>query len=392
MIAHKLMSMDGWKVHEYYPDNSDSMTDYYGPASWNGIAEKNGYVLCINVYGAESPREIKEYVNDGMQNNVDVTKKIRHLEEMTVARGASEAEERSAKGAIVRLQKKLELQDKGYIVTWVIPGHQAHPPRMNWHLEKDGVIAAKGNGILKYRSITKYYRYESYKHNLDVYRRDPDEFRKKLTHKYLVNGYYDDEEEASRCANKTVLELEQDVNLVMQFEELINTINATCGTMVGNNNNSFVYEKVTITKYRKELQAAEIKDGDVREGQLFMLNSLSSSDRDEHLELERALLTVSDPMYFLVIANEETQEKIVRYLRWDEIAVYDYKQRKEQYRYCNLELFIDHCPYAKIILLANMQYALPDRDRRYGFNFNRDHLLNLGKVFVCFVTPEIDEK
>lgn len=40
MIAHKLMSMDGWKVYGYKPDESDSMIDYYDPANWGGIAEK----------------------------------------------------------------------------------------------------------------------------------------------------------------------------------------------------------------------------------------------------------------------------------------------------------------------------------------------------------------
>ena len=61
MIAHKLMSMDGWKVYGYTPDQSDSMTDYWSPAHWDGIAEKNGYILCVNVYGASEPQEIRKY-------------------------------------------------------------------------------------------------------------------------------------------------------------------------------------------------------------------------------------------------------------------------------------------------------------------------------------------
>ena len=51
MIAHKLMKMDGWKVYGYSPDNSDPMTDYWDPANWGGVAEKNGYVR------DEEPRE-----------------------------------------------------------------------------------------------------------------------------------------------------------------------------------------------------------------------------------------------------------------------------------------------------------------------------------------------
>ena len=61
MIAHKLMSMDGWKVYGYHADNSDPMTDYYDPASWDGVAEKNGYILCVDVYGASEPQNIYKF-------------------------------------------------------------------------------------------------------------------------------------------------------------------------------------------------------------------------------------------------------------------------------------------------------------------------------------------
>ena len=68
MIAHKLMAMDGWKVYGYKEDRSDSMTDYYDPANWNGVAEKNGYVLCVDVYGAAQPEEIRKYNYDVFSN------------------------------------------------------------------------------------------------------------------------------------------------------------------------------------------------------------------------------------------------------------------------------------------------------------------------------------
>ena len=55
-IAEKLMEMDGWKVYGYTPDESDMMVDYWSPAYWSGVAEKNGYILCVGVYGAEKER------------------------------------------------------------------------------------------------------------------------------------------------------------------------------------------------------------------------------------------------------------------------------------------------------------------------------------------------
>jgi hypothetical protein len=62
MIAHKLMSMEGWKVYGYHADESDSMTDYYSPAYWNGIAEKNGYVLCVNVMEQLLSKKLKDII------------------------------------------------------------------------------------------------------------------------------------------------------------------------------------------------------------------------------------------------------------------------------------------------------------------------------------------
>ena len=60
MIAHKSMSMDGWKVYGDHTDESDAMTDYFDPAYWGGIAEKNGYILCVDVCQAKEPKEIRK--------------------------------------------------------------------------------------------------------------------------------------------------------------------------------------------------------------------------------------------------------------------------------------------------------------------------------------------
>lgn len=76
MIAHKLMSMEGWKVYGYKKDESDSMIDYYSPANWNGVAEKNGYILCVNVYGAAKEEEIRKYNYSGFSYSKDIQEKI----------------------------------------------------------------------------------------------------------------------------------------------------------------------------------------------------------------------------------------------------------------------------------------------------------------------------
>ncbi len=80
----------GWNCFGYRADQSDSMTDYYSPARWDGIAEKDGYVLLVDVYGT----------HDSGKNGNPVF-------------------------------------------------HHANPKRNNWHIEKDGEIVAKGNGAFK---------------------------------------------------------------------------------------------------------------------------------------------------------------------------------------------------------------------------------------------------
>lgn len=106
MIAHKLMKMDGWQVYGYHADESDSMIEYYNPASWGGVAEKNGYILCVKVFGETKQEEIRKYNHDAFKYDCTITDKIQKLEQMTVERGASEQEEISAKMMIKRLHKR----------------------------------------------------------------------------------------------------------------------------------------------------------------------------------------------------------------------------------------------------------------------------------------------
>lgn len=160
MIAHKLMKMDGWKVYGYHADESDGMTDYYSPAYWNGVAEKNGYILCVNVHGAREPEEIRKYNHDGKMTDISITEKIKKLQQMTIERGASDSEAETARNMIAKLQNKQTETTEKYIVVGMIPGHLANPPRCNWHIEKEGVIIAKGNGLLKYAAVDDYYRYD----------------------------------------------------------------------------------------------------------------------------------------------------------------------------------------------------------------------------------------
>ena len=263
MIAHRLMALDGWKVYDYSPDQSDSMTDYYCPATWGGVAEKNGYVLCIDVYGAREPQEIRKYNHSGFSYDKNITDKIKKLEAMTVERGASASEAESAKMMIERLQKKAEESTENsnkYVVVGMIPGHQAHPNKCNWHIEKDGIIIAKGNGILKYSGI--YYK-EGYKKQTE------EEIREQIRRTNSGRSWFNDEE-LEKSVKYQLEEQAETLKLKADFDKFINKLDTTCGGLLGEGDGT-IYEKVIITEYKTENKTVEATSGTIKEGQCFIL-------------------------------------------------------------------------------------------------------------------------
>jgi len=125
LIANELRKK-GWNIYGYSEDQSDSMTDYYCPAHWDGLATKNGYVLVVDMYSnANSGKDIKEYNRNNAQKNMSDTKKIKKLEAMTMDRGASQQEEETAKAKIELLQSKENNTTHGnYIVVGKYPEFQ----------------------------------------------------------------------------------------------------------------------------------------------------------------------------------------------------------------------------------------------------------------------------
>lgn len=271
MIAHKLMSIEGWKVYGYHADESDNMTSYYSPAYWNGVAEKNGYILCVNVHGAREPEEIRKYNYDGKMADISITEKIQKLQQMTIERGASEAEAETARGMIEKLQAKQTIATEKYIVTGIIPGHMANPPRCNWHIEKDGTIVAKGNGLLKYAAVDDYYRYDSCFEDLNKWKKDNEKYIADFVRDNMYRWNYT-EERSRECALSHIEQLKKDDVLIQQFESFINKIDTTCGGLLGEGD-GVIYEKIKVTEYKKEIKAVETINGSLKDGQCFILKN-----------------------------------------------------------------------------------------------------------------------
>ena len=275
MIVNELFKRNGWKVWGYYPDNSDPMTDYYDPEHWGGIAEKNGYVLVVDKKWAEKAQEVYECTASGNTEISDMLKKIEKLKAMTVDRGASEQEEATARASIEKLMaRKTETEENSRKKTpvGVIPAHMANPSRCNWHIEKDGVIIAKGTGLLKFAKVYQYFKYDYDKDEMMEFKRNRENYLEMLKERMRHDWRHqnDTEEEISRDAQWKYDKLSRDEKLYDAFNQLIGKFDTTAGGLMGNA--EYEYKKEKVTEYRTERKAVECP-GEIKEGQEIILKT-----------------------------------------------------------------------------------------------------------------------
>ena len=148
-----------------------------------------------------------------------------------------------------------------------------NPPRINWHIEKDGIYIAKGNGILKFAAIDSYYRYDHYAEDMKKYRSmSREDYKKDLVQSYKWNNYYTTDEQAEKAAERHIKDIEEKIKLADQFEAFINKIDTTCGGLIGDGE-AYTYEKVKVTEYKKEIKPVETSSGSIKEGQCFLLKA-----------------------------------------------------------------------------------------------------------------------
>lgn len=272
-IAHRLFKLNGWKVYGYKPDKSDLMTDYWDPAWWKGVAEKNGYTFVFNI-DYEEKETITKVLKSGEKlanTTVDIDK-INKLKKMTVKNGASEEEEKSAKKSIEKIlakqkEKSKENEDKFEEVT--IPGHMANPPRCNWHIEKNGNIIEKGNGLLKFSGvmdITDERNLKTWQEFNNLSESEWKEREKTLLKNSSWNAN-DSDEQLEKQTNYRYENVKKSAELLEKFNEFINRIDTACGGLVGNK--QYEYKKETVTKY-KTVNVVKEKDGELKEGQCFV--------------------------------------------------------------------------------------------------------------------------
>lgn len=136
----------GWEVFGYTPDRSDSMTDYYAPSHWNGIATKNGFVLVIDNHGTYySGYEVKEHNYN--KNAYKATARIEKLEAM-MHDAASTDNEKDACKVLINKEKEKQGIKPSYTVKEVYPTFtQGNPKSCSWHIEFEGQVVGQGTGV-----------------------------------------------------------------------------------------------------------------------------------------------------------------------------------------------------------------------------------------------------
>jgi hypothetical protein len=255
-IAHELMNR-GWKVEGYKADESDSMTDYYSPAHWGGIATKNGYILVVDNNQDAEAKEIKKY--NYTNTSFEDREKISKLEAMTQERGCTAGEEENAKALIEKIKNK---ESEG-VAQWEVIGmttaHMGNPSTSKWHIEKDGKIYDKGTGITKYADLPEEYMYDIIKM----------EFKPSYEYTYeyeWING----ERETKRIKRTITEEQKKLINsfktLILKFERIASGINpmgdGTKETEAAGKEQQVKtgYEKVIKTITKKVIKPVEKED------------------------------------------------------------------------------------------------------------------------------------
>jgi hypothetical protein len=170
--VHDELVRRGWVAYDYTEDRSDSQTDYFAPAHWEGIAEKGGYIACINVASSGGGTRWR-------RQNVKGDTCLRcggdclEPNGWTIEEAKAAPETYSRHRAAVLWPGSMPLYPlvvgpgdfddngrercpqccgRGYMWKAGVsaeprPDHQANPKGCTWHVERGGRILAKGTGL-----------------------------------------------------------------------------------------------------------------------------------------------------------------------------------------------------------------------------------------------------
>lgn len=116
----KILKMSGFTLYGYKPDRSDSMTDYFDPADWDGIAVKGDYIAVVDNKNKDgftailNSSELSKYNSERSTINFKTRKKIDKLQ-VLADRTDFEGEKTTALQKIKQILKNIENNDVGKV-------------------------------------------------------------------------------------------------------------------------------------------------------------------------------------------------------------------------------------------------------------------------------------
>lgn len=152
VIAMELIKK-GWEIFGFHEDQSDSMTDYYAPAWWSGIATKNGFIVnfdaIVDMYsGKVDYTQSKVSLNDGLSERD--RRVIAYMKSITKENATLEEYE-SAQERIAVIQKKAKSANKETVKVY-FPVFQENPGKCNGTLRKTELSLQKEPELLNSRN------------------------------------------------------------------------------------------------------------------------------------------------------------------------------------------------------------------------------------------------
>ena len=100
------------------------------------------------------------------------------------------------------------------------------------------------------------------------------------------------------------------------------------------------------------------------------------------------IISHSDEGFYALIASSKMQESVVSHYRSGPVAVYDYKEHPDDYRFRDVAVFLEEHPQARTVFLLNMQNALMKPEAVRRLNFSRDMLARTNRNFIFCMTEE----
>lgn len=174
----------GWTLYGWSEDKSDSMTDYYCPAHWSGVATKGDCVAVVDNNGHDSGKDISKPTRadkgacprcggsgidpsgwtletaraDPRRYHAE-TLAIQHPEggvRMMFADVVSPIPFVGGKLCCLASCANGRVVEHGWEVVGHWPTYQGNPANRTWHVERGGRIIASGNGLRKCKPKTVY--------------------------------------------------------------------------------------------------------------------------------------------------------------------------------------------------------------------------------------------